>query len=139
LELFEGQHNRQRLGTYAVLAIATFVLGVIGSGYLRGPEPFPMQQQSSSVSATPLIAPGRTGGVAPSPVPSPAQPTVGQVSINEGSQAELESLPGIGPVIAGRIIEYRNRIGGFKSLEEINAVKGIGNKTYAKILPHIRL
>ena len=46
---------------------------------------------------------------------------------------DLETLPGIGPVLAERIIEYRERYGGFQSVEEIMYVSGIGEKTYAKI------
>ena len=133
--MFEGAQTRQRLGTYAVVAMVMFILGVIGSAYVRQPEPFPMQQESSSVGAQPLISPPTASGSSQSGAPQ----TAGQVSINNGSSEELQTLPGIGPVKAQAIIDYRNRIGGFKSLDEINAVKGIGEKTYAKILPLIRL
>ena len=55
------------------------------------------------------------------------------VDINKASVAELASVPGIGPKIAERILEYRNKNGKFKSKEEIMNVKGIGEKKYEKI------
>jgi len=55
------------------------------------------------------------------------------VDINKASVAELASVPGIGPKIAERILEYRNKNGKFKSKEEIMNVKGIGEKKYERI------
>ncbi|QOJ10145.1 helix-hairpin-helix domain-containing protein [Nitrosomonas sp. H1_AOB3] len=48
------------------------------------------------------------------------------VDINTASQADLESIKGLGPVKAKAIIEYRNKYGMFKSVEELANVKGIG-------------
>lgn len=58
---------------------------------------------------------------------------VGKININTASKAQLDSLPGIGPAYASRIIEYRQSHGGFKSIEELVNVKGIGPKTLDKI------
>lgn len=56
-----------------------------------------------------------------------------KVNINEAMQTELEELPGIGPSLASRIIEYREQNGDFKKIEELQNVKGIGDAKYDDI------
>ena len=56
-----------------------------------------------------------------------------KVNINEAMQTELEELPGIGPSLASRIIEYREQNGDFKKIEELQNVKGIGDAKYNDI------
>ena len=56
-----------------------------------------------------------------------------KVSINTGTIAHLDSLPGIGSVLANRIVSYRNSHGLFESIEEIQNVSGIGNALFEQI------
>ncbi len=79
-------------------------------------------------TSTPQDLPNRT------PATGPLTPDGSQlININTASQSELESLPQIGPVTAGKIIEYREAHGPFSTIEEIQNVSGIGPKTFDKI------
>lgn len=59
------------------------------------------------------------------------------INLNTAGQKELESITGVGEVIAGRIIEYRNLNGSFETIEEVKNVKGIGDATFLKMKDEI--
>ena len=63
----------------------------------------------------------------------------GTMNINTATAEQLESLPGIGPVIAQRIIDYREENGPYESLYDLYAVKGIGPGIINKIIDLIRM
>lgn len=62
-----------------------------------------------------------------------------KVNINTATQEELDTLPGIGPSIASKIIDYREQNGKFNSIEEIKEVSGIGEAKYEKIKDSITI
>ena len=65
-----------------------------------------------------------------------AQPAAAPlVNLNTATAADLAKLPGIGPAVAARILEYRQKNGGFKKIEELMNVKGIGEKMFLKLKP----
>jgi len=71
------------------------------------------------------------------PAAKAAAPAPAVVNLNSASQAQLETLPGVGAAAAKRILEYRQKNGGFKKIEELMNVKGIGEKSFLKLKPFI--
>lgn len=59
------------------------------------------------------------------------------VNLNSASVAQLQTLPGIGASAAQRIVDYRQKNGSFKKIEELMNVKGIGEKSFLKLKPLI--
>lgn len=94
------------------------------------PEP------GASLEPPPVLpAPPPTSGKAP---PSeahadkpPARPSL--LDLNRATAQDLEGLPGVGPVLAQRIVQWREAHGRFHSLEDLNAVKGIGDKKLTRL------
>ena len=90
--------------------IATVILGLLVAGASAAGD----QQEK------PVRAKASAGSGAP-------------VNLNTATQAQLESLPGIGASTAKRIVEYRQKSGGFKKVEDLMNVKGVGEKSFLKI------
>ncbi|MDN5385128.1 ComEA family DNA-binding protein [Streptomyces sp. LB8] len=82
---------------------------------------------------------------APAPAAGPAPPDTGTpgaagaptapVSLNTATVDQLQTLPGVGPVLARRIVDYRTRHGGFRSVDQLREVDGIGERRFADLRP----
>jgi competence ComEA-like helix-hairpin-helix protein len=68
-----------------------------------------------------------------------AKPIDIKIDINHCGAFDIEALPGIGPVLAEKIVAFRDSIGGFKSLDDLNNVKGIGPAKFALIKDRIEI
>jgi competence protein ComEA len=79
-----------------------------------------------------------TAGVPTPPAGSSGAPDA-LVNLNTADQATLETLPGVGPVTAAAILQWRDEHGGFTSVDELLEVSGIGDATLAEIAPHVTL
>ena len=62
---------------------------------------------------------------------------IASVNINRANSAQLQTLNGIGPTKAQEILRYRKAHGGFKTVDELVNVKGIGPKTLIRLKPHV--
>lgn len=87
------------------------------------------------------------GASAPAPPPPGAQPAPGgqagagpaaPVSLNTATTEQLDTLPGVGPVLAQHIIDYRTQHGGFRSVDELREVNGIGERRFADLRDLVR-
>lgn len=65
--------------------------------------------------------------------------TVGKIHLNQATASELDSLPGVGPVIAERIVSYREENGPFESIEDLLDVPGIGEAKLADLRDHVQV
>ncbi|WP_458243715.1 helix-hairpin-helix domain-containing protein [Streptomyces sp. MAI_2237] len=86
------------------------------------------------------------GGPA-APAPGPAGPAAGgpagaapaaPVSLNTATAEQLDTLPGVGPVLAQHIVDYRTRHGGFRTVDELREVNGIGDRRFADLRNLVR-
>ena len=83
-----------------------------------------------------LWAAGATVSAQNGSAAKPAAPAA-VVNLNTATAAQIATLPGVGEKAAARIIEYREKNGGFKKIEELMNVKGIGEKSFLKLKPLI--
>lgn len=133
---------RSLLIKFAMLAVTALLIVWIG-----WPPPQSSETDSDEPAAQPLSSVPETSGGNPinqsagagrQPRPDRAQ-SDGRMDLNRAGIEELERLPGIGNVLARRIVEWRSTRGRFRSVEELARVKGIGAKKLARIKPLIRV
>lgn len=89
------------------------------------------------ILAVVALAAAGTAAEQKSPAKAPAAKATATtpVNLNTATQAQLETLPGVGAKAAQRILEYRQKNGSFKKIEDLMNVKGIGEKAFLKLKP----
>ena len=92
----------------------------------------PIESRSDGVTARPLTI---ETGTAQRARGKHRSTITGPLELNHANAMDFESLPGIGPVLAQRVIEYRTAVGRFQRVDELMAVKGIGPKIFERIKP----
>ncbi|WP_333779092.1 ComEA family DNA-binding protein [Streptomyces sp. IBSBF 3136] len=93
------------------------------------------EQVLVGATAAAAVPPGPGGGTGSGPAgQGPAAP----VSLNTATVDQLDTLPGVGPVLAQHIIDYRTRHGGFRSVDELRQVNGIGDRRYGDLRTMVR-
>jgi len=115
------QRNARLQRTVALLF--SLLLGPALSAHAQDAKPRVPSAPSSASSAA-IAAPAGVSGV---------------LNLNTASVEELTRLPGVGPSRAQAIVELRTKMNGFKSVEDIMRVRGIGRKTFRKLEPMLRL
>ena len=120
----------------ALVVVLLLALGAVHDLWRAGrPLPRPAPAALVDRAGPPDRPMGST--VAERPAPAAAGES-GLVDLNRASARELDALPGIGPVLAARIVAHRERHGPFANAEELLAVRGIGPRLLARLAPRIR-
>ena len=106
--------------------------------------PLPSEEEISSQnteasSSASTQAPPESHEPPASSSPASSAPPQGKINLNTAGKEELMSIKGLGEILAERILDYRERHGGFDSLEELMEVDGIGEKRFATWKPYLTL
>lgn len=131
-----------RLGMWAVTVAVVFWIGwsvpmSLDREHESDFSPLKMANAEgpSTQAAEPAVTQPATPSMAPPETvvePKPAART-GKLDLNHAALEDIESLPGIGPVLAERIVEYRKTKGAFRSVGDLRLVKGIGKKKFERV------
>jgi competence protein ComEA len=107
---------------------------------VRVPRPGEVLAQPGTAGGAGAVGAGGSGPGGSGPGGSGAGgagPAGGLVDLNTATAAELEQLPGVGPVLAQRILDWRTEHGRFTSVDELGEVSGIGDKIFAQLQPKV--
>lgn len=123
-----------RPGVYELLAGARVIEAVEKAGPLAEADLDALNLAAPLVDGQKVLVP-RRGEAAAQPAATISGPSAAGtlININTASAAELETLPGIGPSLAQRIVAYRQEHGPFRTIEDIKNVSGIGEGRFAQI------
>jgi competence protein ComEA len=129
---------------WGALLLAIALAGWGAAPLLRGGGPDlaalrpPAREAPGGAGAGGSAAPGRR------PPPRPGERAgrekvvpAARLDLNRAAPADLAALPGIGPALAARIVEYRQAVGPFPRVEALRGVPGIGPRRYERIAPHL--
>lgn len=109
----------------ALVLLSLVALGAVADLLRLESVPAP---EPAEIAAPPAFAAPR-----PSAAPPAAVPAAAPLDLNSASAAELDALPGIGPVLAARIVSHRNTHGPFRSPDDLLAVQGIGPRLLERL------
>lgn len=95
-----------------------------------------IRMMMAAIAAIALSAPALSAQ-SKAPAPNPAAMAAAPVNLNTATAEQLATIPGVGPKMAERIIDYRQKNGGFKKIEDLMNVSGVGEKSFLKMKPLI--
>ena len=90
----------------------------------------------AAIAAVALSAPAMSAQ-SKAPAPKSTATAAAPVNLNTATAEQLATIPGVGPKMAERIIDYRQKNGGFKKIEDLMNVSGVGEKSFLKMKPLI--
>lgn len=131
-----------KLGMFVVTLGVVFWIGwTLPTSFDRTHEREASSSEGAKIERGP--DPGEVAAVSPAPAASlpkktdvpPGRAHDGLLDLNRATEQDFDALPGIGPKLAERIMEHRQSVGAFRSLDELREVKGIGKKKFERIRP----
>lgn len=145
--------NRDEARAAAFIAALLLISGAVR--WLDRPEPITIDAPGVDLAAleaeSARLASGATSGVvrpgssdpssghAPAIARTSATGIHARLDLNRASAADLEALPRVGPVLAGRIVALRDSLGGFRDVAQLEQVRGIGPVMLEKLAPLVRV
>lgn len=145
MSISRGASGLKKTDTRIWVVLAALLLVVFSAGFYFGRRSLPyeisagtqkaikteMNAAAAGAEKEPTAVSERAGSAEKSPKPA------GKVNLNTADAEQLQTLPGIGEVLAGRILEYRKAYGKFTNIEQLMDVEGIGEMKFAAIRDQI--